>query len=164
MMTQSLVLAKRPHVVIATPGRCADHLQSTDTFSLHKIKYLVLDEADRLLEDTFAADLEVIFSHVAEKRQTLLFSATLNDTIEELRGITATNPFCYSVQDKYVSKILHSHLAVSPVNPLPCAVPKLGLTVHENSPYLSVKEAQPLKKPCIICDPKFTHLDIFDSI
>ena len=102
MMTQSLALAKRPHVVIATPGRCADHLTSTDTFNLRRIKYLVLDEADRLLEDTFAADLEVIFSHVAEKRQTLLFSATLNDTIEELRQITATDPFCYSVQDKYV--------------------------------------------------------------
>ena len=101
-MTQSLALAKRPHVVIATPGRCADHLTSTDTFNLHRIKYLVLDEADRLLEDTFATDLEVIFSHVAEKRQTLLFSATLNDTIDELRQITATDPFCYSVQDKYV--------------------------------------------------------------
>ncbi|CAB4015760.1 probable ATP-dependent RNA helicase DDX49 [Paramuricea clavata] len=99
MMTQSLALAKQPHVVIATPGRCADHLTSTDTFNLRRIKYLVLDEADRLLEDTFAADLEVIFSHVAEKRQTLLFSATLNDTIEELCQITATDPFCYSVQD-----------------------------------------------------------------
>ena len=79
MMTQSLALAKRPHVVVATPGRCADHLNSTDTFSLRRIKYLVLDEADRLLDPTFAPDLEVIFSNVAKKRQTLLFSATLSD-------------------------------------------------------------------------------------
>lgn len=103
MMTQSLALAKQPHIVIATPGRCADHLTSTDTCNVRRIKYLVLDEADRLLEDTFAADLEVIFSHVPEERQTLLFSATLSETIEELRQITATDPFCYSVTDKYVS-------------------------------------------------------------
>lgn len=100
MMTQSLALAKRPHVVVATPGRCADHLNSTDTFSLRRIKYLVLDEADRLLDPTFAPDLEVIFSNVAKKRQTLLFSATLSDTIEELRSVTASDPFCYAVQDK----------------------------------------------------------------
>ena len=100
MMTQSLALAKHPHVVIATPGRCADHLNSTDTFKLHKIKYLVLDEADRLLDPTFASDLEVIFSKVCKKRQTLLFSATLSDTMEVLRSVTATDPFCYAVQDK----------------------------------------------------------------
>lgn len=103
MMAQSLALAKQPHVVIATPGRCADHLQSTDTFNLLRIKYLVLDEADRLLEDNFAPDLEVIFENIAVKRQTLLFSATLNDTIVELRKITSTDPFCYSIDNKYDS-------------------------------------------------------------
>ena len=41
MMKQSLVLARKPHVVIATPGRLADHLKSTDTVSLKKIKFLV---------------------------------------------------------------------------------------------------------------------------
>lgn len=40
-------LAKRPHVVVAMPGRLADHLDGCDTFSLRKIKYLVIDEADR---------------------------------------------------------------------------------------------------------------------
>ena len=41
MMKQSLSLAKKPHVVVATPGRLADHLRSTDTVSLKKIKFLV---------------------------------------------------------------------------------------------------------------------------
>ncbi len=41
MMKQSLALAKQPHVVIATPGRLADHLRNTDTFSLKKVKFLV---------------------------------------------------------------------------------------------------------------------------
>jgi len=43
MMKQALVLAEKPHIVIATPGRLADHLQSTDTVSLRKIKFLVSD-------------------------------------------------------------------------------------------------------------------------
>ena len=47
---QSLDLDKRPHVVIATPGRLADHIRTNSTFSLNRVKYLVLDEADRLLE------------------------------------------------------------------------------------------------------------------
>lgn len=43
-------LDKRPHVVIATPGRLADHIENNSTFTLKNLKYLVLDEADRLLE------------------------------------------------------------------------------------------------------------------
>lgn len=40
-------LAKRPHIVVAMPGRLADHIDGCDTFSLRKIKYFVIDEADR---------------------------------------------------------------------------------------------------------------------
>ena len=47
---QSLDLERRPHVIIATPGRLADHIRTNSTFSLARVKYLVLDEADRLLE------------------------------------------------------------------------------------------------------------------
>ena len=47
---QSLDLEQRPHVVIATPGRLADHIRTNCTFALSRVKYLVLDEADRLLE------------------------------------------------------------------------------------------------------------------
>ena len=50
---QSLDLEKRPHVIIATPGRLADHIRTNSTFSLNRVKYLVLDEADRLLEGEF---------------------------------------------------------------------------------------------------------------
>ena len=48
-LRQSQDLDRRPHVVIATPGRLADHIENNSTFSLAKVKYLVLDEADRLL-------------------------------------------------------------------------------------------------------------------
>ena len=81
------LLATRPHIVIATPGRLADHLESCKTFSLKKIKYLVLDEADRLLEESggFTGQLKTIFDNLPSKKQTLLFSATITESMEELR-------------------------------------------------------------------------------
>lgn len=50
---QSIALAKRPHVITATPGRLVDHLQNTKGFNLRNIKFLVLDEADRMLSMDF---------------------------------------------------------------------------------------------------------------
>jgi len=87
MVLQGRDLATRPHIVIATPGRLADHLESCKTFSLKKIKYLVLDEADRLLEESggFAGQLKTIFDNLPSKKQTLLFSATITESMEELR-------------------------------------------------------------------------------
>ncbi|NXF50282.1 DDX49 helicase, partial [Oceanites oceanicus] len=96
MVAQALELSRKPHVVIATPGRLADHLRSSNTFSLKKLKFLVLDEADRLLEQgsaDFTADLEVILEAVPARRQTLLFSATLTDTLKELKSLAANKPF-----------------------------------------------------------------------
>jgi len=49
MISQAIALAKRPHVIVATPGRLIDHLQNTKGFSLKTLKYLVLDEADRMV-------------------------------------------------------------------------------------------------------------------
>ena len=49
MMAQSIALAKKPHIIIATPGRLVDHLENTKGFSLKTIRYLVMDEADRIL-------------------------------------------------------------------------------------------------------------------
>ena len=50
MVTQAIALAKRPHILVATPGRLVDHLQITKGFSLRNLKYLVLDEADRMVK------------------------------------------------------------------------------------------------------------------
>ena len=80
MVMQGKDLSKKPHIVIATPGRLADHLESCDTFSLKKIKFLVLDEADRLVDGGFDGQLKTIFSSLppSEQRQTFYFSATLS--------------------------------------------------------------------------------------
>ncbi|KAK3746124.1 hypothetical protein QZH41_008828 [Actinostola sp. cb2023] len=114
MMKQAIALADRPHVVIATPGRLADHLKSTDTLTLHKIQFLVLDEADRLLDPSFGDDLAVIFDAVPQNRQTLLFSATLTDTMEELRKVSTAEPFCYEIKSEVatVSQLDQRYLLV----------------------------------------------------
>ncbi|ROL44087.1 putative ATP-dependent RNA helicase DDX49 [Anabarilius grahami] len=96
MVYQGLELSKKPHVVVATPGRLADHIRSSDTINLNRIQFLILDEADRLLEQgctDFTKDLEVILSAVPAKRQTLLFSATLTDTLQQLQSIAMNRPF-----------------------------------------------------------------------
>ncbi|XP_041970093.1 probable ATP-dependent RNA helicase Dbp45A [Aricia agestis] len=82
-LEESLKLAKRPHIVVAMPGRLADHITGCDTFNLRKIKYLVLDEADRLFSESFQGDLETIFEVLPQKRQNLLFSATITDDVRE---------------------------------------------------------------------------------
>ncbi|GAB5567951.1 probable ATP-dependent RNA helicase DDX49 [Prionailurus iriomotensis] len=101
MVAQALELSRKPHVVIATPGRLADHLRSSNTFSIKKIRFLVMDEADRLLEQgctDFTADLETILAAVPTRRQTLLFSATLTDTLRELQGLATNQPFFWEAQ------------------------------------------------------------------
>ncbi|CAL8255086.1 unnamed protein product [Merluccius merluccius] len=96
MVAQSLELSRQPHVVVATPGRLADHIRSSNTFSLSRIQFLIMDEADRLLEQgctDFTKDLEVILGALPAKRQTLLFSATLTSTLQELQSVTMNKPF-----------------------------------------------------------------------
>ncbi|SAL95415.1 hypothetical protein [Absidia glauca] len=86
MMTQALELAKRPHVIIATPGRLRDHLRSSSgAVDLSRVKYLVMDEADRLLSSTFVSELGAIFSKMPTDRHTLLFTATMTDSILALQ-------------------------------------------------------------------------------
>jgi len=89
MTRQANELAEqRPHVIVATPGRLMDLLSSgaAQEWGLERCKYLVLDEADRLLSATFAPALAYLFSVLPppRMRQTLLFTATLTPEIERL--------------------------------------------------------------------------------
>lgn len=90
IVKQALELQRRPHFVIATPGRLADHILNSgeDTVcGLRRVKYLILDEADRLLSNSFGGDLERCFKILpsSEKRQTLLFTATVTDAVRALK-------------------------------------------------------------------------------
>lgn len=94
MMKQALVLAQRPHVVVATPGRLADHLRSSDAAAaLRRLRMLIIDEADRLLELGFHNDLTEILSYLPAKRQTLLFSATMSGALCQLQNLALKAPF-----------------------------------------------------------------------
>ncbi|EJD54074.1 DEAD-domain-containing protein [Auricularia subglabra TFB-10046 SS5] len=86
MMAQAIELCNRPHIVIATPGRMVDHLNSSspDEWNLNRVKFLVLDEADRMLQPTFANELAVLMNAIPKERQTCLFTATLTPAIEAL--------------------------------------------------------------------------------
>lgn len=90
MVVQGLELSKHPHIVVATPGRLADHLESCNTFSLKQIKFLVLDEADRLLEGHFDDQLKTIFEALPKRKQMLLFSATMTDTLDKVKHIASS--------------------------------------------------------------------------
>ncbi|KAF7683816.1 putative ATP-dependent RNA helicase T26G10.1 [Astathelohania contejeani] len=92
MSQQKASLAQKPHVIIATPGRFADHIKNSDSLGLKKIRYLVLDEADRLLEMDFGKDIEIILDSISNKRHTFLFSATINDKVEGLARLSLKNP------------------------------------------------------------------------
>lgn len=90
IVKQALELQTRPHFVIATPGRLADHILNSgeDTIcGLRRVKFLVLDEADRLLSNSFSSDLQRCFQVLpkSEERQTLLFTATVTDAVRALK-------------------------------------------------------------------------------
>ena len=95
MVTQGQELAKRPHVVVATPGRLSDHLESCNTYNFQKLRFLVVDEADRLLGGHFDEQIKTIFQALPKQRQNLFFSATITDTLEKLKSVTGKDVFFY---------------------------------------------------------------------
>ncbi|MBU1038988.1 DEAD/DEAH box helicase [Patescibacteria group bacterium] len=77
---QLTALSKRPHIIIATPGRLIDHLEQK-TIQLNQVSILVLDEADRMLDMGFLPQINRILKAVPTNRQTMLFSATMPEGI-----------------------------------------------------------------------------------
>ena len=80
---QIRALNRKPELVVGTPGRLMDHMQRGN-LSLSKLSFLVLDEADEMLDMGFLPDIEKIMKYCPEERQTFLFSATLDEDIRRL--------------------------------------------------------------------------------
>ncbi|TBU48353.1 DEAD-domain-containing protein [Dichomitus squalens] len=97
---QEANLRTRPDVVIATPGRLIDHIRNSPTFTLDALDILVLDEADRMLEDGFADELTEIIKSCPTSRQTMLFSATMTDSVDELVRMSLNKPVRLFVDPK----------------------------------------------------------------
>ncbi|GAB7532995.1 DEAD/DEAH box helicase [Pseudomonas sp. 3A(2025)] len=100
-------------IVVATPGRLCDHLRR-DEKVLATVNHLVLDEADEMLKLGFMDDLEVIFAAMPETRQTVLFSATLPQSIRAIAERHLRDPQHVKIQTKTqtVTKIEQAHLLV----------------------------------------------------
>ncbi|VFQ95115.1 unnamed protein product [Cuscuta campestris] len=102
-VNQAKTLMQRPHVVIATPGRIKTLLQqSPDIPSIFsKTKFLVLDEADRLLDVGFEEELRVIFQCLPKNRQTLLFSATMTRELQTLLEVSANKAYFFEAYEGF---------------------------------------------------------------
>jgi ATP-dependent RNA helicase DDX27 len=97
---QENVLKKRPDVIIATPGRFIDHMRNSPSFTVDTLEILVLDEADRMLEDGFADELNEILTTIPKSRQTMLFSATMTDSVDKLIRVGMNRPMRLMVDAK----------------------------------------------------------------
>ncbi|HWP96831.1 MAG TPA: DEAD/DEAH box helicase [Syntrophomonadaceae bacterium] len=108
-------LEKGPEVIVATPGRLLDHLQR-NTISLSGLQFVVLDEADEMLDMGFMPDIENIFSHCPRERQTFLFSATLVDAVREMgrRFMVEPREVLIEPEERTVAEIDHYFYEVNP--------------------------------------------------
>lgn len=124
MKPQTLELKKGVEVLVATPGRLLDHIEAKNCV-LNQVEYVVLDEADRMLDIGFLPDLQRILSYLPKTRTTLLFSATFSPEIKRLAGSYLQDPTTievarpnetastvsqhfYSVTDENKRRALHS--------------------------------------------------------
>jgi len=88
---QMQLLAKNPEILVATPGRLIDHMES-GKIDFSQLEILVLDEADRMLDMGFIEDIEKIVAATPESRQTMLFSATLDGVVGNMARRITKNP------------------------------------------------------------------------
>lgn len=100
VVNQIKELRRRPDILVATPGRLLDLINQRE-LSLQSVHFLVLDEADRMLDMGFIKDIQRVIAMVPANRQTLLFSATMPKEIEKLASDILRNP---------------KHIAVAPVS------------------------------------------------
>ncbi len=96
MKPQTAELKKGVEVLIATPGRLLDHIEAKNCV-LNQVEYVVLDEADRMLDIGFLPDLQRILSFLPKTRQTLLFSATFSPEIRKLAQSYLQDPITVEV-------------------------------------------------------------------
>jgi len=94
---QFRALAKKPQIIVGTPGRMLDHIRR-GSIRLNAIKTVVLDEADEMLDLGFREDIETILKTTPQERQTVLFSATMSPQIMELANRYQQEPHHIKIQ------------------------------------------------------------------
>ncbi|KAJ2894581.1 uncharacterized protein MKZ38_007404 [Zalerion maritima] len=116
MKVQEAELRLRPDVVIATPGRFIDHMRNSLGFAVDGIEIMVLDEADRMLEDGFADELEEILKTLPKSRQTMLFSATMTSSVDKLvsTGLRKPHRIMVDSQKQTVGTLVQQFIKLRP--------------------------------------------------
>ena len=114
IVRQRQELEERPHVVVATPGRLAHLIESCPTSSLAKIRYLVSDEADRLLSGIFDEQLAVILRVLPKNKQNLFFSATMDDdTLGNISESLGSNDvFIWTAPREVNRRVFYIHVKI----------------------------------------------------
>ncbi|ALV21949.1 MAG: DEAD/DEAH box helicase [Carnobacterium sp.] len=113
---QKSELKQKSHIVVGTPGRVLDHLQK-GTMKVDKLRYLVIDEADEMLNMGFIDQMAAIIEFLPEERQTLLFSATMPPEIERLASFYMKPDRAaikIEMTEQSRPKIVQSYLKVEP--------------------------------------------------
>ncbi len=105
---QAKKLKAGAHIIVATPGRLLEHLTACN-LSLSGIECLVMDEADRILDMGFSADVQKILQAVNKTRQNLLFSATFSDAVKKLANLMLDRPQIVSVNKQNSTADTVSH-------------------------------------------------------
>ena len=116
LKAQEAELRLRPDVIIATPGRFIDHMRNSASFNVDTVEILVLDEADRMLEDGFADELNEILTTLPKSRQTMLFSATMTSSVDRLVRVGMDKPVRLMVdsQKKTVGTLVQEFVRLRP--------------------------------------------------
>lgn len=99
-------LARRPRIVIGTPGRIKDHIER-GSLKLQYFDQVVLDEVDRMLDMGFVKDVTLILSHLNPQRQSFFFSATLDARVRQLIGQFANDPETVAITSNTTSENVH---------------------------------------------------------
>ncbi|KAL7719307.1 RNA helicase [Entamoeba marina] len=93
-------LKKGACIVVATPGRLLDHLINTKCFVFRNLKCLVIDEADRIMEVGFEEEMKQILSRLPKNRQTMLFSATQSEKVDDMANLSLNKPIFVNVESQ----------------------------------------------------------------
>jgi len=114
LVAQQLALTKKPHIIIATPGRLVDHLENTKGFNLRPLKFMIMDEADRILNMDFEEEVDKILKVIPKERSTYLFSATMTKKVAKLQRASLQDPVRVEVSTKFqtVEKLQQSYIFI----------------------------------------------------
>ncbi|EPE36123.1 P-loop containing nucleoside triphosphate hydrolase [Glarea lozoyensis ATCC 20868] len=116
LKVQEAELRLRPDVIIATPGRFIDHMRNSPSFTVDTLEILVLDEADRMLEAGFADELNEILTTIPKSRQTMLFSATMTSSVDNLIRVGLNRPvrILVDAQKQTVGTLIQEFIRLRP--------------------------------------------------